>query len=76
MFRSVSRKDDQSGGAVVAFLIGCLTGIVCGSTLGVLWAPHSGRITRRKLGRKLGEAKDQADERLADMKSRAAGVGA
>jgi gas vesicle protein len=73
MFTSVARQPSSNGAIAAGFVIGCAAGIICGSLLGVLYAPHSGKITRRKLGRKLDDARDQADESLADLKSRRAG---
>lgn len=68
-----ARQQDSTGQVLAGFLIGCATGLICGGFVGVLYAPHSGKITRRKLGRKLDETREQADEALADLKSRRAG---
>jgi gas vesicle protein len=41
-----------------------LFGIVLGAVAGVLFAPARGEVTRRRLGRQVGELRDLAEERL------------
>ena len=57
----------ESGSSAVSFLAGCLAGIVIGGALGMLMAPHRGDITRRKIVRQAGDAKDQVVEAVEDQ---------
>lgn len=52
---------------LATFLGGCLIGVLGGSILGVLIAPHRGEITRRKLKRRIGEMRDQIEETVDDL---------
>lgn len=56
-------------GQLESFALGLLTGLVAGSALGVLLAPHRGQITRKKIRRKVGEARDQVSETVEDPKN-------
>ena len=55
---NTKEEADQVG----SFLLGCMTGLIAGVTLGLLTAPHRGTITRRKIKRKIEDAKDQVSE--------------
>lgn len=53
---------EKSGGALGALL----AGIGCGLAVGLLYAPHSGRETRRLIVRKTREMKDSVDNATRD----------
>lgn len=55
-------RDDQDGEGGSGFLGGLLLGAVIGAGVALLFAPESGRETRRKLGRRLQQLRDQAGE--------------
>lgn len=50
----------ERGSGLGAFLLG----IVLGAVAGVLFAPARGEVTRRRLGRQVGELRDLAEERI------------
>ena len=50
-----------------SFALGLLTGLIAGSVLGLLLAPHRGEITRKKIRRKVAEARDQVSEAVEDL---------
>ena len=56
-----------SNGQLIGFLAGCFAGMVIGGVLGVLMAPHRGDITRRKVVRKAGEAKNDVVGKVEDL---------
>ncbi len=64
-FRPPAPRHSDDG--TVSFLVGCIAGLVVGGALGVLLAPHRGEITRRKIVRHAGEAKDQVIEVVEDQ---------
>ena len=47
-----------------------MSGLLVGSAVGVLFAPHRGQITRRKIRRKVEDVRDQVDETVEDLKKR------
>ena len=49
------------------FTTGLLFGGAVGYALGVLYAPHRGRITRGKIRRGVDEAKDRVIEAVEDL---------
>ena len=61
------RYHGGSDSSLGSFLSGCLTGVVIGGILGVMLAPHRGDITRRKIARRAGQAKDQVSEAVEDQ---------
>jgi len=65
----MARGDSDGIGQYESFTLGLLTGLIAGSVLGVLLAPHRGEITRRKIRRKMGEARDQVNEAVEDLKN-------
>lgn len=67
MFYSRYNPGNSSGGRLTGFLVGCCAGLVVGSALGVLLAPHRGDITRRKITRAAEETKDQVVEKVEDL---------
>ncbi len=54
-----SRSSTPTRSTLGSFLLGCATGVVIGAALGVLTAPHRGKVTRTKLARKAEEAREQ-----------------
>ena len=51
------------GGVLVAFM----AGIVVGAGVALLYAPQSGKETRKMLAKKAGEFKDDAEEIMDDV---------
>ncbi|MEE2657513.1 MAG: YtxH domain-containing protein [Candidatus Latescibacterota bacterium] len=62
--RGYSREPESQ---ITGFLAGCVAGIVIGTTLGLLMAPHRGVTTRKKITRRAEEAKDQVVEKMEDL---------
>ena len=56
------------------FLIGLVVGALAGLAFGLLVAPHSGALTRRKIIRSAGEAKDQVTEVIDDLEETGRGI--
>lgn len=44
-----------------------LLGIVLGAVAGVLFAPARGDLTRQRLGRRMGELRELADEKIEEL---------
>ena len=63
----MARGNSDGIGPFESFALGLLTGLVAGGVLGVLLAPHRGDITRRKICRKVDEARDQVEEAVDDL---------
>ena len=63
----MSRKREEGLGEVGGFLLGLLSGLAIGGAIGLLYAPHRGEIMRRRIKRKVEEAKDQIDEAVEDL---------
>lgn len=57
----------ESKNEVFVFVSGLLIGAMAGFAFGLLSAPHSGAVTRRKIIRTAGEAKDQVTESIDDL---------
>lgn len=49
------------------FLSGVIVGAVVGLSVGILIAPNSGAVTRRKILRTAGEAKDHVSEAIDEL---------
>ena len=59
---------EQGGRSTIGtFLTGCVAGALVGALLGVIYAPHRGDITRRKVVRKAGATKDQVVEAVEEQ---------
>ena len=51
-----------------SFALGCLTGLLFGTVLGIMVAPHRGDVTRRKLKRGAEETRDRVVEKVEELK--------
>jgi gas vesicle protein len=58
----MARRGSCDGSGLIGFLAGLLSGLMVGAILGVLFAPHRGDVTRRKLRRRAEELRDQVEE--------------
>ncbi len=65
----MARAGSGGIGQLGNFALGLMTGLIAGSVLGVLLAPHRGQITRKKIRRKVGEARDQVNETVENIKN-------
>jgi gas vesicle protein len=59
-------QEDDNSGKFLWFLVGATVG----ATIALLYAPHSGEITRRKLGRKAEESREALEESGRDALDR------
>jgi gas vesicle protein len=50
-----------------------LLGVVLGALAGVLYAPARGDVTRRRIGRRVGDLKDLAEEKYGELTAGIAG---
>ena len=62
MYNRRAQIEKDGSGSFDTFLRGLVVGVILGGFLGVILAPHRGDITRRKVVRKAGDAKDQVVE--------------
>lgn len=62
------------GHEVFVFFTGLVLGALTGLAFGLLIAPHSGAVTRRKIVRSAGEAKDQVAEAIDDLEETGRGI--
>ena len=60
-----------SGHGVQGFLVGLMVGTMVGMSLALLFAPAKGQTTRRRLKRRLGKLRDQAEHGAQDFAKRA-----
>ena len=58
---------DTAGGIGIGLLLGAITGAI----VGILYAPHSGRVTRGLMDEKLHEATRKAEEIVHEARDRA-----
>ena len=61
------RRSRDSGGAPPGFLVGCLAMLILGAVLGLLLAPQRGEVTRRRILRRAGAARDGVIEKVEDL---------
>lgn len=61
-------------GSAEGFGIGLLVGAVIGGILGILYAPHSGKITRGLIDEKVHEATRKAEEIIEEAKDKAENI--
>ncbi len=65
----IKRRSKTTGARATTFLEGFLTGVVAGAVLGVLFAPHRGDITRRKIRRRVEDTTDRVREEAEGLKA-------
>ena len=57
---------DNNNGNVGGVLVAFMAGVVIGAGVALLYAPQTGKETRRMLAKKAGELKDEAEEIMED----------
>ena len=62
---------ERGGGTLGPFLLG----VAVGAALGALFAPDTGEVTRRQLGKKLRGLKDLAEDKADELKALVGGAG-
>ena len=62
-----ARRSREGGGVLPGFLGGCLAMLVLGAVLGLLLAPQRGEVTRRRIRRRAGAARDGVIEKVEDL---------
>ncbi len=67
-------SNTDSGSEALVFIAGLSLGALVGFAFGILAAPHSGAVTRRKIVRSAGEAKDQVSEVMDDLEESGRGL--
>ena len=67
-------RNDSIGHEAFVFFIGLVLGALAGLAFGLMIAPHSGAVTRRKIVRSAGEAKDQVTEVIDDLEETGRGI--
>lgn len=63
----MTRDHDGTG----TFIGGLVVGLALGAAIGVLFAPASGAVTRRRLRRKAEDLREQAEDSLDEVGTRA-----
>lgn len=63
-------SEHRSSNNIFPFLLG----ILCGAVLGILLAPESGELTRKKLKRKTAELKGKIEPSLSNLREKVAPV--
>ena len=56
-----------NGGNLPGFVVGCLAMLFLGAVLGLLLAPQRGEVTRRRILRRAGAARDGVIEKVEDL---------
>lgn len=66
----LTEEDDEeaSGGSGVGFLVGFVLGALVGAGTALLLAPARGDVTRRRLRRQVRQLRDDASERVGDLR--------
>jgi len=59
---------EPRGGSGLGFLVGFVVGALVGAGTALLLAPAQGAVTRRRIGRGLRRMRDQASERVGDIR--------
>ena len=70
----MTNRNDSLGHEAFVFFIGLVLGALAGLAFGLLIAPHSGAVTRRKIIRSADEAKDQVTEVIDDLEESGRGI--
>ena len=60
-------EDDRPGWSAGTFLGGLVLGAAIGVAAGMLFAPASGSVTRRRLRRRVDDLRERAEEELEDL---------
>jgi gas vesicle protein len=61
-------------GSAEGFGTGFLVGTIVGATIGVLYAPHSGRVTSGLIDEKIHDATRRAEKIVDEARDKAAGI--
>jgi ElaB/YqjD/DUF883 family membrane-anchored ribosome-binding protein len=66
----LDEDEEQSlaGGTGVGFLVGLVVGALVGAGTALLLAPARGEVTRRRLQRRMRRLRDDASERVGDLR--------
>jgi gas vesicle protein len=64
---NIRPRRSRGGGALPGFLVGCLAMLILGAVLGLLLAPQRGEVTRRRILRRAGAARDDVIDKVEDL---------
>lgn len=70
----MAQEEFSSGHDGFVFLSGMIVGAIVGLWVGLLIAPNSGAVTRRKILRTAGETKDHVSEVIDDLEETGRGL--
>jgi gas vesicle protein len=64
---NIRPRRSRGGAALPGFLVGCLAMLILGAVLGLLLAPQRGEVTRRRILRRAGAARDDVIDKVEDL---------
>lgn len=70
----IKMNQQESTNTPFVFVSGLVIGALAGIAFGIMIAPHSGAVTRRKIWRTAGEAKDQVSEVIDELEETGKGL--